>query len=308
MILVVTNSSDATVGFAESALDSTGARWWRLDTDRYPEHIRLTMGTDASVLCSGSTRVDLGAVTSVWWRRPIPPRVPRDDAALAAWSAQEAYAALDGALRAIDARWVNHPDRNRVAQDKPGVLRRAARVGLPVPAWCVTNNERDARAFAGLHAGGVVLKAVRTAKVDDRRTLFTSRLEDLSVLERIGPEPCFLQAFIDKATDVRVIVVDQRLFAFEIDSQAEDGTRVDVRTSGLRSLAHREVPLSDALVESILELRNQLGLQFAAIDFAVDHYGTYWFLEINPNGQWAWLEELTQAPLAESLAHLLASA
>jgi hypothetical protein len=30
------------------------------------------------------------------------------------------------------------------------------------------------------------------------------------------------------------------------------------------------------------------------------------FFEINPNGQWAWLEELSGAPIGEALAHELA--
>jgi hypothetical protein len=35
--------------------------------------------------------------------------------------------------------------------------------------------------------------------------------------------------------------------------------------------------------------------------------GHYVFLEINPNGQWLWVQEATGLPIAESMANLLIS-
>ncbi len=49
-----------------------------------------------------------------------------------------------------------------------------------------------------------------------------------------------------------------------------------------------------------------LGLNFGAIDMILTPAGEYVFLEINPNGQWAWIQQLRpEIPLRETLADLL---
>ncbi|MNZ28723.1 hypothetical protein D3C78_459550 [compost metagenome] len=45
----------------------------------------------------------------------------------------------------------------------------------------------------------------------------------------------------------------------------------------------------------------RLNLRYGAIDFVCDPQGNLWFLEINPNGQWAWIENLTGYPIAEAI-------
>jgi len=50
-----------------------------------------------------------------------------------------------------------------------------------------------------------------------------------------------------------------------------------------------------------------LGLTFSAIDFVVDSKGVYWFLENNPNGQWAFVEQETGQQMGKALAELLTS-
>jgi glutathione synthase/RimK-type ligase-like ATP-grasp enzyme len=59
------------------------------------------------------------------------------------------------------------------------------------------------------------------------------------------------------------------------------------------------------LAERCLELVRAYGLEFAAIDLVRARDGRYVFLEINPNGQWAWLEQVTGLPLRSRLVDLL---
>jgi biotin carboxylase len=41
------------------------------------------------------------------------------------------------------------------------------------------------------------------------------------------------------------------------------------------------------------------------MDFVLDESGEYYFLEMNPNGQWAWIEEKTGADLFGALVNVL---
>jgi glutathione synthase/RimK-type ligase-like ATP-grasp enzyme len=55
-----------------------------------------------------------------------------------------------------------------------------------------------------------------------------------------------------------------------------------------------------------VHLTRALGLAFGAIDLILTPQGEYVFLEINPNGQWAWLQQVIPSlPLREALADLL---
>jgi len=50
-----------------------------------------------------------------------------------------------------------------------------------------------------------------------------------------------------------------------------------------------------------------LNLNFGAIDLILNEYGEYVFLEINPNGQWAWIEKLLDFNISGAIVNLLKS-
>lgn len=52
-------------------------------------------------------------------------------------------------------------------------------------------------------------------------------------------------------------------------------------------------------------MTHSYGLRFAAIDLARRTDGGYTFFELNPNGQWAWVEQMTGLPLRAALANEL---
>jgi hypothetical protein len=57
--------------------------------------------------------------------------------------------------------------------------------------------------------------------------------------------------------------------------------------------------------DACIRLVKQLGLEFGAIDLILRPDGEYVFLEINPNGQWLWLEPASGLPFTDTLADLL---
>jgi glutathione synthase/RimK-type ligase-like ATP-grasp enzyme len=114
-----------------------------------------------------------------------------------------------------------------------------------------------------------------------------------------------LQRFIDKVEDVRVVVVAGEVFAVAIDSQSDVRSLVDMRAGDLAELPHQRVELPDDVHAGVIGLTAALDLRFAALDFAVDRDGQFWFLELNPNGQWAWLEEKVGVPIGATIAKAL---
>jgi hypothetical protein len=50
---------------------------------------------------------------------------------------------------------------------------------------------------------------------------------------------------------------------------------------------------------------NSFGINFASIDLIVTPSGEFVFLDLNPNGQWLWLEVELGLPLVAAMADLL---
>ena len=169
-------------------------------------------------------------------------------------------------------------------------------------------NPAEAYAFAA--AAPTICKPLGDGvlKLDGQeRVFFTQQLGpgDVEALLGLGPEPYLLQRLIDKRFDVRVVVIGTELFAVRIHSQDDDQSRVDWRRGDAASLPHHPIELPGTVARRCLELVRGYGLAFGALDLACDVEGSYVFFEINPSGQWAWLEQLTGIPLRSRLATLL---
>ncbi|MFJ9774463.1 hypothetical protein ACIRVF_25040 [Kitasatospora sp. NPDC101157] len=75
--------------------------------------------------------------------------------------------------------------------------------------------------------------------------------------------------------------------------------------SEYRNLTYEPVDCAEPVRAALLRFLGESGLRFGAFDFAATPEGEWWFLECNPNGQWAWLEHATGLPITSAIADLL---
>jgi glutathione synthase/RimK-type ligase-like ATP-grasp enzyme len=113
------------------------------------------------------------------------------------------------------------------------------------------------------------------------------------------------QEKVEKEFDVRVTVVGERLFAAKIEAPGLPPGIPDWRAAPVDELLHscHELPLE--IQEQCVGLVKELNLDFGAIDLAYSERTGYSFLEINANGQWAWLETELGFPIARAIADRL---
>ena len=311
MILIITNRTDQTADWLILELEGRGTPYVRFNTEDFPAATSLEWTSEGTErLQWRDTSVDLAAVTAVLYRRPLPPDPSSwSTPERGRWALGESRAALEGVWRTLDALWVNHPDDNRAAGSKLSQLRRAREIGFIVPSTLVTNDAAVVRTFAGAcSAAGLVCKPLEEGLLElagEERLFFTSPLEIASddALEDLGPEPYLFQQFIPKLYDVRVTVIGDEVFATRIESQATEKGKTDWRRAGAEAV-HTPENLPVDLAALCVALTRSYRLNFAAIDLAYTPDG-YSFFEINPNGQWAWIEQLTEQPLRSSMADLL---
>lgn len=205
--------------------------------------------------------------------------------------------------------WMNHPSLVYTAECKMLQLCAAAGAGLRVPKTLVTNASADvAREFS---AERVVLKTQEPvilrfddARVDDRGFIYTEFPGESSSLapEDLADAPVIVQSEILDKTDVRVTAVGDRLFAAEVlsDLMPVGG---DWRRQK-EAIQFRPVDVPHCVASGIHDFMAELGLNFGALDFAVN--GDGWsFLEVNPTGEWAWLVEQAGLPIDVAIADWL---
>lgn len=249
-----------------------------------------------------SRTADLEQVRAVYWRRPIWPGFAHLETKDARFAAAQARYGLGGVLYALDGPlWVNHPLRNAAADYKPVQLAVAQRLGLTVPPTLVTNDPHLAREFITEH-GQVIYKTLRWTPYERNGVPVTGWAEPVTAAEiddGVRVTPHLFQARVDKLADVRVLVVSRRLFAVRIDSGLLDWRK------DYSALSYTVVDLPDQLRNVLLAYMDHFGLVSGSFDLAIDQAGTYWWLELNPNGQWGWLEEKTGLGMAAAFAELL---
>lgn len=309
MLLIVTNREDLTADWLILELERRAVDFVRFNTEDYPHDIPVAWTPAAGATITVRGRLIRAAdVTATWWRRPVRPRLaPGLDPASEAWAAREAAEALQAFWHAVGGEWVSHPDSIRRASSKPRQLIDAAELGFDVPDTVITNERGALADLCNRAPDGVVCKPLTHGRVTDGpdgRLFFTRLITDDMPLT-LATDPFLFQARIPKAYDVRVTVVGDELFATRIDSQAAAGAAVDWRRGRPGELRHSPEELPDDLRDLCCRLTRHYGLRFGAIDLARRPDGGYTFFEINPNGQWAWIEQRTGVPLRARLADML---
>ena len=113
------------------------------------------------------------------------------------------------------------------------------------------------------------------------------------------------QAYVPKRFELRITVVGQQVFAAEIHSQHTNHTRHDWRRYDLDETPHFPHALPPDVAQRCIQLVQELGLCYGAIDMVLTPDDRYVFLEINPSGQYLWIEQLTGLPITDALCDLL---
>lgn len=310
-VLIIAPDRDEHAVVVKDEIARIGGRAEIVDLAFFPESAGLTIRYDCCErgrsfgLELDRRSLNLAEFGSVWWRRPHPPRV--NEAMGAAthrlFAANEAQEALTGLWHSLDAQWINDPSRDLVAHRKAYQLRVAQDVGLFIPATVITNDPQQALRFIDSRGyRSVVYKAFAATEEEWRETRLL-RPEELALIQHVQHAPVIFQEYVEAVYDLRVTVVGEDIFAAAIHSQ-ETGYVVDCRID-IRSARIEAVTLPPEVESLVRALMRRLGLVYGAIDMRLAPDGRYVFLEINPAGQWLYIEVASGQPIAAAMARAL---
>ncbi|NML53352.1 hypothetical protein HHL19_06420 [Streptomyces sp. R302] len=312
-MLVVTFALDPTADYVLRELNRRGVPFWRTDLAGFPAHTRLSAALGSSGRWGGTMRgdvhgIDLSELRAVWWRKPTPYAFPTTmSEPEQRFARTQAKHALSGVLGSLpDVLWVNRPEANADCT-KPRQLAVAVESGLHVPETLITNEPAAVAEFAERVGGPVITKVLGgIVHTEDgkRGQLYTRRVPPEQYADsRIAlTAHLFQREITDKAYEVRVAVVDGQLFPVAVHAAAGP-EQLDWRRDSAGH-SYSAVTMPDPVREGVRVMMRRLGLVYAALDFIVDSRGTYFLIDVNPNGQWAWID-LTRDAITHALADLL---
>ncbi|MFG0675409.1 MvdC/MvdD family ATP grasp protein [Delftia sp. WSY_7] len=313
-VLILSTIADVATDYVVQGLLRRGVPHHRVNTEDLPfsRSLTLELGTEAlsSLELDGRKQPN---PSSIWYRRiRSPARPPEMQEGVYEFCLQENRAALLGSISAYQTRWMSHPADVWRAELKPYQLQLARRMGLRVPKTLVTNDPNAIR--KAFHAfGPMIVKPSRSgyAVVDGQeRSIYTSRLlaEHLEHVDEARLSPAIYQELIPKRYDIRATVVGTEVFAAAIHSQTDPAAAVDWRHTDNPDLPHTPIQLPANVRDGVLALMSKLGLTFGAVDLVETPDGEFVFLEVNPNGQWLWIDDQLQLGITDAIVDWLARA
>lgn len=304
-VLILGSKYDFSCDYVVSKLHSRGVSYVRLNEEDISS---WSFDWDPRARKFKGSRLDFefrlcpGQLTGVFTRRPTfwrsssRNKSPKENLIRTHWATF-----LRSLMMYDDCTWINYPPATYRAEHKPLQLALAAEQGFKVPETRITNTSDSVADFDNLEK--VALKGVDTVRWKENKqehfgyTIFTRnkelKKEDLSLM------PVVVQEVLEEKQDLRVTVVGDKIWTAAILSNGS-GVEGDWR---LRKEEVEYTPLSlPHKVKSLcIDFVDELGLVYGAIDLArVEE--KFFFLEINPIGEWAWLEDRLDFPISEAIS------
>lgn len=318
MILLVTNSADATADYFASYLSSAEEPYIRFDTDFFISSYSIEFSDiDGRKFFSISDReknqsASSASIKGVWYRRPVRPIVKLQDADLDLVQelSTEARAQYETVIRSLsNSVWVSFPEYLRFAEDRLVQLDYARKCGFSSPHTMITNDRETARLFVKSHKK-VCFKPFLLGQIpleEGVGLLYTSIVEqsDEKFFEKVPNFPVLLQEYINKKVELRITVVGNDIFAVKIILGEDQEAKIDWRIDNSSRVTFEPITLNPCICSKLLQLVHMFGLNFASMDVVISDEDKYYFLDLNPNGQWAWLDQSLGLGIAKSLGRLL---
>ena len=319
VVLVVTEPMDPHADQVIRKLNDLEVPVFRLHTEEFPlGDVRVSVRPSADGLVgdvsAGGRTFRTTDLRAAWYRRPRPPWLRGTlPAGMVRFVSTQARATLAALWQAIpENRWVASPAALLRADVKALQLVHAARAGLAIPDTLITNDPARARGFRAGQAGGCcaakALQVEVTNSADGYRTPFTAVWADDAIAEdrSIEMSPTIYQEYLEKLVELRCVVMGDEIYCAEMDTQSRPATRLDSRLDpDIPMRPHRLPPEVEAAVARLVA---SFGIRTASMDLVLRPDGRYVFLDLNPNGQWLWIEERAGLPLSDAMARLLLAA
>ena len=200
-------------------------------------------------------------------------------------------------FESLPVRCVNPYSAVRLVRNKAVQLQLAGASGLRIPATLMSNSPAAVREFFDQNPNNAICKPFATHVWQQHGSTDVTVTETFSLNRADLPEddeiftysPAIYQEKVRKEFDVRAVLMGERVYSFAVRTPANS---LDWRhDAALRHVTVEPVATPAAVESAILRFAAATGVCTGSLDLAVDRNGEWWFLEINEQGQFLWLDD-----------------
>ena len=295
--------------FAYAKENHTAPVKWALEQAGYEVAcwggLSWTEQQQASLLFGAQTKMTLGPFTvdpgdAIWIRRPdVPthnPNVSKADRKFAEQEYRAFYHSIAYTLETLPVWCINKFSAARFIHNKAVQLNLARGCGLRVPETLLSNSPRLIREFVGRNSSRTIGKGFSPHVWQRNDEDGVSVTETFKLTPELLPSdeiltyaPGIYQERVEKQFDIRMVIMGHRVYSFALHNPKK---ALDWRQdAGLGNVQVEIIATPPDVEKGILEFARQAKICFGSVDFAVDNKGQWWFLEINEQGQFLWLDQ-----------------
>lgn len=303
MILIVTHREDYTADFLVNILNQRNIEYLRFNTDCIGLKHKISFSTkkEAKIAIDGISHFD-----SVWFRRVKVPTISFSSFEENDFYNKDYQSFFSNLWNTLSTnKWLSNPNNIYKAENKIFQLSIAQKLGFSIPNTVISSDPEEIEQFSIENGEKVIIKPLYRSRFladGEEKIIFTSNLKTNHLVnDSFISFPMIFQNEIEKEYELRVTVVGEEVFAAKVDSQNDLDTKLDWRRKTLKFQAYN-LPIE--IQELSVKLLKELGLGFGAIDIIKSKEG-YVFLEINPNGQWVWIENDTGLKISDAIIKYL---
>lgn len=225
------------------------------------------------------------------------------------WAIRNSQTNFNNVTSYLNCAKMNCSQASLAAINKGEQYKRCAELGIKTPKTLVSNCSTQVSDFISKKQD-VVYKAMASTEGLDEHVIFTNLIKkaDVDNAQSLRSVLSYFQEYVNKDIEIRAYVVGGDVLACEIHSQMSNTAKVDWRRFEISRTPHFSHSLPSDLERKLRDLVFSYGLAYGAIDLILDKSGQYIFLELNPDGIFDWVDELTTLPIAEKIADWLISA
>ena len=144
-------------------------------------------------------------------------------------------------------------------------------------------------------------EAKKNGALDEKTKEFVqTNIVDANInLDALKYSPSYFQLYQKKDYEIRATFVSSEVFVVKIESLNE----IDWRKSD-NKITYSVCEMPDDIYNKCIKFMKLCKMDFGCFDFIV-HNDSWYFLEMNVNGQWAWLEFETELDISGSIVRYL---
>ncbi|WP_419494071.1 MvdC/MvdD family ATP grasp protein [Chryseobacterium bernardetii] len=307
MILCITHSQDFyTIDRFFQYLSSKNIPYFRLNSDQLNHLQKISISEDSfQITGEDGKSVSSNDITGVWnrkiWRISVPEELDQEYEKI--FLNEYAHLRYNLFTQLQHLPWINpYENEKKVDGNKMFQLKVAKRNHLTIPPTVFTNDEEKVKAFFEEHCSGKAIAKLHgvTRKTMSGENLISTMVIEQETLENLSGMiycPMIFQPYINKEYELRIMYVDGEFYTGKINNSENADWRVSHKDYFWTAY---ELPAD--IRTNLTSMMKEMGLYMGAIDMIRGKDGKYYFLEVNPQGEWGMLQKELGFPIAERIA------